>query len=167
MPSKYSFVENGTERTLVIHSCTPADSGLYKAYIVDESGEEPVNLVTTNSCQVQIKKLKVDFITPLEPVVNVHEDETVKLYCEVLPENLKPQWLVNDVPISVASGQNKEMYSTQTQHFLIINNAKKSVDSGIYTVKFGSDQASACQVVVHSDGKSWFNHDLINHFVID
>lgn len=144
---KYSFIEQGTERTLVIHNCTPADSGLYKAYIVDESGEEPVNLVTTNSCQVQIKKLKVDFISALEPAVSVYEDETVKLYCEVLPENLKPQWFINNVPINQQN--NREMYSTQTQHFLIINNAKESIDAGIYKVKFGHDQTSACQVTVH------------------
>ncbi len=58
-PGKYRFVEQGNERSLVVLSCTPGDSGLYKAYIMDESAEPPISLVTTNSCQVHIKKLKV------------------------------------------------------------------------------------------------------------
>lgn len=145
-PAKYVFTEKGSERSLKILQCTPGDSGLYKAYISDESAEPPISLVTTNSCQVLIKKLRVDFITPLESYINVYEDETVKLYCETSQENLKPQWFHNDAPISAP---NKEMYSTQTQHFLIVNTCKQSSDSGIYKIKFGNDNESACQLVIH------------------
>lgn len=58
---KYWFIEHGNERTLSIQECRPSDSGLYKAFIVDESDDSQVSLVTTNSCQVSVKKLKVTF----------------------------------------------------------------------------------------------------------
>ncbi len=57
--NKYWFIEHGNERSLSIQNCTINDSGLYKAYITDESTDPPISLVTTNSCQVLVKKLKV------------------------------------------------------------------------------------------------------------
>jgi len=156
--NKYRFIEQGNERSLLVLNCKPGDSGLYKAYIMDESAEPPVSLVTTNSCQVHIKKLKVEFVNPLDSVMNVYEDETVKMYCETVQENLKAKWFFNDKPIETnqdpsVSG-NKEVYSTQTQHFLIINKVQQKADSGVYSVRFSSDPlpSSSCQLIVHKSG---------------
>ena len=137
--NKYRIIEQGNERSLSIQNCTPHDSGLYKAFIVDESADSPVSLVTTNSCQVIVQKLKVDFITPLEKIIKARPEETVKLYCETVQENLKPKWYHNELLIETGApiAQNKEFFSTNTQHLLIINDIQEK-DSGIYKLKFGS-----------------------------
>lgn len=139
--NKYWFIEHGNERSLTIQNCAPEDAGNYKAFIVDESSESPMSLVTTNSCRVIVQKLKVDFITPLERFVSANRDETVKIYCETVQENLKPKWYHNEILIETGSSEakNKEFFSTNTQHLLIINDIQEK-DSGLYTLKFGSGQ---------------------------
>ena len=64
-PNKFWLIEHANERSLSIQNSTQADSGLYKAYLVDEDDDgsgkvkSQVPLVTTNSSQVSVKKLKV------------------------------------------------------------------------------------------------------------
>jgi hypothetical protein len=159
--SKFVLGEHGNERSLTIKNCRLTDSGLYKAYMVDEnnsrvvSSAPPVPLVTTNSCQVEIKKLKVDFVTPLERRVTGGVDETVKLYCETVQENLKPKWFFNEIQIETGSttirNNNKEFYSTSTQHLLVINDAQQS-DSGTYKLKFSSDYEFVTEVLINQPG---------------
>ena len=84
--------QNANERSIVIHNSSLNDTGLYKAFITDESSDPPSSLVTTNSCHVIVKKLQVEFITPLENLVKAKTNDTVKLYCETVQENLKPKW---------------------------------------------------------------------------
>lgn len=146
--NKYWFIEHGNERSLSIQNCRPQDTGLYKAFIVDESTDSPISLVTTNSCQVMVQKLKVDFITPLEKIVKAKPDETVKLYCETVQENLKPKWYHNELLIETGSPsmKNKEYFSTATQHLLIINDIQEE-DSGMYKLKFGSDLEYLTEVI--------------------
>ncbi len=150
--NKYWFVEHENDRSLVIQNCTLADSGLYKAFIIDESAETPISLVTTNSCQVFVQKLRVDFLKPLDEAVYAHLNETVKLYCETVQENLKPTWYHNEILIDTSSPRlndaNKEFYSTPTQHFLIINEVQER-DSGSYKIRFSDDQEFTTQVFVN------------------
>jgi len=159
-PTKYWFIEHGEHRSLSIQNCLPSDSGLYKALITDETIDPPISLVATNSCQILVEKLKVDFVTPLESSIVAKINETVKLYCETVQENLKPKWYWNEKLIEVGStnskSNNKELYSTQTQHFLIINGIKEQ-DSGSYKIKFGSDVEFYSEVLV--DKKASYSLD--------
>ena len=138
--NKYWFIEHGNERSLTILHCQyPNDSGLYKAFIKDESTEPFTPLVATNSCQVAVKKVKVDFIVPLETQVIAHTGDTVKLFCETVLENLKPIWHYNEVLIEPGRVGNKEVYSAHNQHCLVINDAQES-DTGLYKLKFGAEE---------------------------
>jgi hypothetical protein len=141
-PSKYWFIEHGCERSLSIQNCNSSDSGLYKSFIIDESSEHPISLVTTNSCEVTVKKLKVEFLTPLEKIMSVKRNETVKVYCETVQENLKPNWYHNEILIETGTpnskNSNKECFSAGTQHLLIINDIQEE-DSGKYKLKFGPE----------------------------
>ncbi len=153
---KYSFNEHANERSITVKNCTQADSGLYKAYMVDNSTDpagSPVPIVTTNSCQVEVKKLKIDFVTPLEKKVVARIDETIKLYCETVQENLKPKWFFNEILIETGGGRNtnKEFYSTSTQHLLVINDAQQT-DSGLYKLKFGADHEFVTEVLIDHPG---------------
>ncbi len=83
--------------------------------------------------------------------MSVQEDDSVKLYCETVQENLKAKWFFNNQPIEQVPSANREVYSTQTQHFLIINKAKQATDAGLYTVRFSNEPlpSSSCQLSVH------------------
>ncbi|CAF0740265.1 unnamed protein product [Brachionus calyciflorus] len=143
--------EKKNERTLTILNCGLDDIGNYKASIIDESSEPPVSLITTNNCRVHVNKLNVEFITPLEKIVQAKKDDTIKLYCETVQENLKPKWYHNEVIIETNSQNNKESFSTPTQHLLIINDVSDK-DSGLYKLKFGPNQEYCSEVIVNQSG---------------
>ena len=74
--------------------------------------------------------------------MTVKRNETIKLYCETVQENLKPNWYHNEILIETGipnvRNSNKECFSAGTQHLLIINEIQEE-DSGMYKLKFGSE----------------------------
>ncbi|RMZ97957.1 hypothetical protein BpHYR1_008185, partial [Brachionus plicatilis] len=131
-----------------INDCCVQDSGSYKAAIVDQSSEPVCSLLTTNACQLKVNQIDVQFVTPLEKCVKAKKDDTVKLYCETVQENLVPKWYHNQVFIQNSAKSNKQIFSTPTQHLLILNDVTEQ-DSGQYKLKFGnSGQEYYTQVIL-------------------
>ena len=165
--TKYWLIEHGNERSLSIHNCDEKDVGLYKAYIIDVLSPRAAPLVATNSCQMHVNKLNIQLITPLPDRITINEGDQLKLYCETLQENLKPKWFHNEIFIE-PNRNNKEIFSTATQHFLTINEAK-TIDTGIYKIQFGPGQEFRTTVVVNKpkvtkleDSSFYFTEPLKN-----
>ena len=92
-------------------------------------------------------------MTPLETRVTARADETIKLYCETVQENLKPNWFFNEVLIDPVNehSRKKEFYSTSTQHLLVINDVQES-DSGMYKLRFGAEHEFYSELIVNKMG---------------
>jgi hypothetical protein len=102
--------------------------------------------------------------------MNVKRNETVKIYCETVQENLKPTWYHNELLIETVAppppllssssshtkNSNKECFSAGTQHLLIINDISDA-DAGKYKLKFGADHEYYTEIVIETSG----NYDLV------